>query len=141
MRVTNHAGLALIKECEGFRDKAYADTGGVFTIGWGHIKGVKQGDTCTISQAERWLELDLTDAEAAVSRIVKSPLSDNAFAALVSFTFNLGPGALQTLLSHGIENVPKQMLRWDHDNGKQIPGLTKRRLKESQLWSMNNEVS
>lgn len=135
-RIINHAGLALIKESEGYRDVAYRDTGGVFTLGWGHTKGVKQGDTCNPSQAEYWLEQDLMDAEAAVSKYAKAPLTDNQFAALVSFTFNLGPGALQTLLSHGIENVPTQMLRWDHDNGKQIPGLTKRRLRESELWRM-----
>ena len=135
-RIINYAGLALIKEAEGYRDHAYLDTGGVATLGFGHVKGVKMGDTCNPSQAEYWLEQDLLDAEAAVSKYAKAPLTDNQFAALVSFTFNLGPGALQTLLSHGIENVPTQILRWDHDNGKQIPGLTKRRLRESELWRM-----
>lgn len=135
-RIINYAGLALIKEAEGYRDHAYQDGGGVWTIGYGHTRGVKQGDTCNPSQAEYWLEQDLLDAEAAVCKLVKTPLTDNQFAALVSFTFNLGPGALQTLLSHGIENVPTQILRWDHDNGKQIPGLTKRRLSEHNLWLM-----
>ena len=135
-RIINYAGLALIKEAEGFRDKAYLDTGGVWTIGYGHTKGVHQFQECTPEQAEYWLEADLESAEAAVSKYAKAPLTDNQFAALVSFTFNLGPGALQTLLSHGIENVPTQILRWDHDNGKQIPGLTKRRLRESELWRM-----
>ena len=135
-RIINYAGLALIKEAEGYRDHAYLDGGGVPTIGYGHVKGVKMGDTCNPSQAEYWLEADLMDAEAAVSKYAETPLTDNQFAALVSFTFNLGPGALQTLLSHGIENVPTQILRWDHDNGKVIPGLTTRRHKEAALWSM-----
>jgi len=135
-RSINYAGLALIKESEGYRDHAYQDTGGVWTIGYGHTRGVKQGDTCNPSQAEYWLEHDLEAAEAAVSKYAKAPLTDNQFAALVSFTFNLGPGALQTLLSHGIENVPTQILRWDHDNGTVVPGLTTRRHKEAALWSM-----
>jgi len=140
-RIINHAGLALIKESEGYRDHAYADTGKVWTIGYGHTKGVKQGDICNPAQAEHWLEEDLVSAESDVSRLVKAPLTDNQFAALVSFTFNLGAGALQTMLSHGIDKIPTQMLRWDHDNGKVQPGLTNRRHKEAILWSINNEIS
>jgi lysozyme len=135
-RIINYAGLALIKESEGYRDHAYADTGGVWTIGYGHTKGVKQGDICNPSQAEYWLEQDLMSAESDVARLVKTVLTDNQFAALVSFTFNLGAGALQTLLSHGIDNITKQILRWDHDNGEVKPGLTKRRHKEASLWCM-----
>lgn len=135
-RLINSAGLALIKEYEGCRLEAYLDIGGVPTIGYGHVHGAKMGDTCSHMQAEDWLEADLMTAEAAVSECVKDHVTDNQFAALVSFTFNLGKSSLQKLLSHGIDAIPAQILRWDHDNGKEIEGLKRRRKAEANLWSM-----
>lgn len=135
-RLINSAGLALIKECEGLRLEPYLDTGNVWTCGFGHVKGVNQFTHCTPEIAEAWLESDLQNAEEAVCDHVKDHISDNQFAALVSFTFNLGEGALKKLLAHGIDAVPTQILKWDHDNGNVIPGLTKRRKAESNLWSM-----
>jgi lysozyme len=141
-RIINYAGLALIKEAEGYRDHAYQDTGGVWSIGYGHTRGVKQGDTCNPSQAEYWLEADLMDAEAAVSKLVKVPLTDNQFAALVSFVFNVGSSQLEksTLLRKlnegGYDLVPACLKSWIFDNGKVQPGLVKRRASEAALWSI-----
>lgn len=145
-RIINYTGLALIKEAEGFRAKAYLDTGGVATIGYGHTRGVRMGDTCTPEQAEYWLEADLEAAEAAVSKLVKVPLSDNQFAALVSFVFNIGEPQfskstlLRKLNEGGYDLVPACLKSWIFDNGKVQPGLVKRRASEVALWSMKNGV-
>jgi lysozyme len=135
------AGMNLLKEVEGLRYRAYFDTGGVATIGYGHTKGVKPGMTCTAEQAEEWLEQDLLMAEASVGDLVKVPLTDNQFSALVSFTFNLGPTALANstllkLLNAGdYKAIPAQMVRWKYDNGRMILGLAHRRDLEAALWS------
>src|SRR6185312_14346538 len=93
-RMINAAGLALVRAHEGLRLESYQDSVGVWTIGYGHTKGVQPGQTCSQHQADEWLEQDLIEAENAVSKLVKVPLTDNQFAALVSFTFNLGAGKL-----------------------------------------------
>lgn len=140
-RLINSAGLALIKECEGLRLTPYLDTGGVWTCGYGHIKGVTEHTHCTPEIAEAWLEADLQDAEEAVSALVKVKLTDNQFAALVSFVFNVGRGALakSTLLRKlnegGYDLVPACLKSWIFDNGKVIKGLVKRRAAEAALWS------
>lgn len=141
-RVINSAGLALIKEYEGLRLEPYKDGNGVLTVGWGHTRGVDEHTHCTPEIAEFWLESDLMDAEDAVSRLVKVPLTDNQFAALVSFTFNEGQGKLagSTLLKKlnegGYDLVPACLKSWIFVNGKQSPGLVRRRNAESTLWSM-----
>lgn len=142
MRVINSAGLALIKESEGLRLEPYKDTGGVWTCGYGHIKGVTEHTHCTPEIAEAWLEADLMSAEEAVSDLVKVKLSDNQFAALVCFVFNVGAAALgkSTLLKKlnegGYDLVPACLRSWIFDNGKVIAGLVKRRNAEATLWSI-----
>lgn len=141
-RLINSAGLALIKEYEGYVGHAYLDTGGVPTIGYGHTRGVKMGASCTPEQAEAWLQEDLASAEADVSKLVKVPLTDNQFSALVSFTFNLGgaqlgKSTLLKLLNAGnYAGAGSQFQFWVFDNGKKLPGLIKRRAAEAALWSM-----
>lgn len=135
-RAINSSGLAIIKEYEGLRLEAYQDTSGIWTIGYGHTHGISQGDKCSEIYADVYLRQDCETAEKAVCEIVKAPITDNEFSALVSFTFNLGRIALLKLISHGIDAVPVQILKWDHDDGKVLPGLTKRRQAEAALWSM-----
>lgn len=141
-RHINPAGLALIKEYEGYEGHAYLDTGGVPTIGYGHTRGVKMGASCTPEQAEVWLREDLASAEADVSKLVKVPLTDNQFAALVSFTFNLGGAQLgkSTLLKFlnagNYAGAGSQFQFWVFDNGKKLAGLIKRRAAEAALWSV-----
>src|SRR5262245_12639546 len=97
MMKTSQAGMGLIEEFEGCILHAYPDpaTGGApWTIGYGHTAGVQPGDTCSREQALDWLRKDLAWAEAAVNRLVAVPLEQHQFDALVSFTFNLGQGAL-----------------------------------------------
>lgn len=141
-RLINSAGLALIKEYEGLRLEPYKDTGCIWTCGFGHTKGVTEHTHCTPEIAEAWLESDLQEAEEAVSHLVSVRLTDNQFAALVSFAFNLGRGALakSTLLKKlnegGYELVPACIKSWVFDNGKLIPGLVRRRNAEATLWGM-----
>lgn len=143
MRVINSAGLALIKESEGLRLEPYKDMGGIWTCGYGHTKGVTEFTHCTPEIAEAWLEADLMSAEEDVSRLVKVPLTDNQFAALVCFTFNVGAAALgkSTLLRKlnegGYTLVPACLRSWIFDNGRVVDGLKKRREREANLWSMS----
>lgn len=140
-RLINSAGLDLIKKAEGLRLQPYLDTGGVWTCGYGHIRGVTEHTHCTPEIAEAWLEADLQHAEESVSDLVKVKLTDNQFAALVSFTFNVGRGALakSTLLRKlnegGYSLVPACLKSWIFDNGKVIKGLVARRDAECNLWS------
>lgn len=121
---------------EGIRTKAYLDTGGVPTIGVGHTKGVKMGMVATLDQIDKWLEEDLADAEADVERLVKVPLNQNMFDALVSFVFNLGGtqlagSTLLKLLNQGLyKDAADQFPRWNKDNGVVLNGLVKRRARE-----------
>ena len=140
---TSDGGIALVQEFEGCVLQAYPDpaTGGApWTIGYGHTRGVRPGDTCTREQALAWLRDDLADAEAAISSLVKVPLNQNQFDALVSFTYNLGRGNLASstllrLLNAGnYVDVGAQFLRWNRGPHGPMPGLTRRRAAERALF-------
>lgn len=132
-QTTNDAGLQLIESFEGLRLNSYQDSVGVWTIGYGHTQGVKQGQTITQQQAQAFLQQDLGVAEGAVNRLGLT-LTDNQFAALVSFTFNLGAGNLNKLLKNGLAAVPDRILLFDHAGGRALPGLTRRRQAERALY-------
>lgn len=139
MRISQN-GIDLIKRFEGCRTKAYQDTGGVYTIGWGHIKGVKRGDTAMLAECEKFLQDDLADAEEALSDLVKVPLHQNQYDALCAFVFNVGKkrfesSTLLKKLNAGLfDQAAAQFLRWIYDNGKVITGLVNRRQSESDLF-------
>lgn len=141
-RAINSAGLALIKEAEGLRLEAYLDTADppIWSIGYGHTRGVKKGGTCSQSQAEDLLEGDLLVAEAEVQRCVKVPLTDNQYSALVCFAFNEKDFHKSTLLKKlnagEYETVPTELKRWIWSGGHITAGLVKRRNAESILWSL-----
>jgi lysozyme len=131
----------LTKDSEGLELHAYQDSGGVWTIGWGHTGAdVKPGAVITEAEAETLLMDDLTHAGNAVNRRVTVQLSENEFDALTDFTFNLGEGALagSTLLklvnqSKMIE-ASEEFGKWVHAGGKVLPGLVKRRAAEQELF-------
>lgn len=138
-------GLALIKQFEGLRLKAYDDSVGVWTIGYGTIRypsgiKVKRGDTITEEQATAYLLHDVSRFENAVNKLVKVKLTQNQYDALVSFTYNLGEGnlAASTLLkklnSGDYIGAAKEFLRWNRAGGKVLAGLTKRRKAEHDLF-------
>ena len=138
---TSESGRKLIAEHEGIKLSAYKCSAGVWTIGFGHTNGVTKDTRCTIEQAHEWLSDDLADAELAVRNLVKVPLNQNQFDALVSFTFNLGAGALSrsTLLKHlnagNYSAAAGQFKLWNMAGGKPVLGLTRRRAAEADLFN------
>jgi GH24 family phage-related lysozyme (muramidase) len=160
----NDAGLELVKEFEGLHSRvfksgprrgqlvpdggvtAYFDPVRVPTIGWGNIDSVNAADVdvkvITLLEAENLLRSDLQGAEDAVSNLITVDLNDNEFSALVSFTFNLGAGALQdsTLrrrLNRGDARVSianDEFKKWVLAGGKVLLGLVRRRQAERDLF-------
>lgn len=147
MRKINKAGLDIIKSFEGLKLKPYLCPAGIPTIGYGTIrypngKPVTLNDPpITEKQAEAYLLHDVREKAAGVERLVKVKLNDNEFSALVSFAYNVGLGAFggSTLLKLLNANADKvavadQLLRWNKANGKELPGLTRRRQAERALF-------
>lgn len=136
----------LVKSFEGLRLEPYKCSAGVPTIGYGTTKypnGVfvgMQDPEITAGYAEQYLKHDLGKFEAGVTKVVTVPLSQNQFDALVSFSYNLGLGALKgstllKLLNAGKPSeAAKEFPRWNKAGGKELAGLTKRRLAEQALF-------
>ncbi|MGL4673928.1 MAG: lysozyme [Wohlfahrtiimonas sp.] len=142
---TDKKGIELIKEFEGCKLKAYQDSVGVWTIGYGHTKGVKKGDVITQDQANQFLIEDLADAENAVNRLVEVEINQDMFDALVSFTYNLGSGNLSKstllrLLNQGrYSEASDQFLIWNKAGGVVLNGLVRRRKAEQKLFRSGKE--
>ncbi len=139
MRISEK-GIELIKSFEGLRLEAYLDSVAVPTIGYGHTRGVKLGQTITQEQADALLEEDIHEFELAIQRLVHVNLTQNQFDALVSFTFNLGIGSLKqsTLLKKlnagDITGAANEFNRWVYAGGKKLTGLVKRRSAERLMF-------
>ena len=139
MKVSEN-GLRLIKEFEGLRLKAYQDSVGIWTIGYGHTAGVKEGDVITEEQATEFLRDDAIFAEQCVSNSIRVPVTQNEFDALVAFTFNVGCGnfrksTLLAKLNEGdYEAAAREFHRWNKAGGQVLAGLTRRRAAEAQLF-------
>ncbi|MCG7598862.1 lysozyme [Halomonas sp. McH1-25] len=137
---TSDRGVELIKEFEGCRLRAYQDSAGVWTIGYGSTTDVEPGDCITPEAAERLLRRDLQEAEETVEALVKVPLNQCQFDALVSFAFNLGYGNLSssTLLrklnAHNYSGAQAEFKRWIYAGGQKLAGLERRREAEAQLF-------
>lgn len=137
----------IIAQFEGLRLKAYQDTAGVWTIGYGTTKNpdtgqkIKEGDTITKAKALDWLKKDTAAFKAGVEKLVKVSVNDNQLAALTSLAYNIGLTAFgrSTLLRYLNSNVAKeqvaaQFLRWNRSGGQIVRGLTIRRKLESDLF-------
>ena len=139
------AGLELLKKSEGFRDRTYTDLAGFRTIGFGHRQapGETYSGGISLAQAEKILATDVLLAELAVTRLVRVPLTQGQFDALVDFAFNLGAGRLasSTLLKYlnagKYDAAAWQLLAWDHAGHEEVPGLKLRREAEFRLWCPN----
>ncbi len=138
--ITSQKGIDLIKGFEGCRLKAYKCPAGIWTIGYGHTSGVKEGQAITFSQAEEFLKQDLKRFETSVRSLVTVAITQNQFDALVSFCYNLGAGALKTStllkkLNNGDYNgAAEEFDRWVYANGKKLQGLVRRRAAEKELF-------
>ena len=140
MEITNE-GINLIKKFEGLKLESYLCPAGVWTIGYGHTKGVKKGDKITQLEADNFLKEDLISFEKGVTRLIKSNINQNQFDALVSFAFNLGLANLKksTLLKKVNSNpndrtIVDEFIKWIYAGGKQLEGLKKRRQAEAYLY-------
>ena len=132
---TSKNGINLIKRFEGCRLKAYKCPAGVWTIGYGHTQGVKQGDAITQEQADSWLRYDLRIFELHVKNNVKYRLNQNQFDALVSFTYNCGLKNLKTLIANrNLEQIGNAIIKYNKANGKILQGLVNRRKAEQTLF-------
>lgn len=141
---TSPKGIALLKEFEGLRLKAYQCPGGVWTIGYGHTAGVKPGMLITKAQAEEYLKADLIAFERYLNGLGLA-LNQNQFDALVSFIYNVGTGnfSSSTLLRKVRANpqdnsIMDEFLRWVYSKGRVLPGLQHRRLAEMKLYFSND---
>ncbi|RYY41672.1 MAG: hypothetical protein EOO08_00665 [Chitinophagaceae bacterium] len=140
-----------IKSHEGFKLKAYQDSAGIWTIGYGSIlyedqSKVKPGDQITPDRAEALLAMEVEEKSETVKRMIQNPqLNQNQFDALVSFAYNVGTEALRgsTLLRRvnadpTDPSIREAFLMWNkaHVDGKlvEIDGLTKRRDEEADLY-------
>lgn len=131
------SGLKLIADHEGLRTKAYQDSGGVWTIGYGHTATARPGMKISKEEALRLLERDIRRFEACVEETVRVPLTQQQFNALVSLAFNRGCGGFRNA------DLVDELNRGDFDaatrrwlttavtvNGKRLGGLVKRRRNE-----------
>jgi len=158
-------GVEIIKSFEGLEDgnpatanlDPYICPGGYWTIGWGHaiidangrlLEGPsKKASACavypqgiSIADARVILNDDVRKFSVGIENLVKVPVSDTWFCALLSFAFNVGLGnlgasTLLRLLNQGqADAVPGQFLRWTRSKGQELPGLKRRRTAEADLW-------
>ena len=137
------AGLQLIRQSEGFRDRVYNDVAGNPTIGYGHLVRPNESfpNGITEDQANSILDEDVLQAEQTVNLLVKVALTQGQFDALVDFVFNMGAGrfAGSTLLrdlnlaQYGA--AAEQLILWDHAGGAVVAGLKARREAEVALFN------
>lgn len=168
-RKVNDEGMRLLKQWEGLVLYAYDDADGSrprrriqpgdpvrgkLTIGYGHTRTVQPGMTITEGEADRLFREDLAPCEAAVEQVVRVPISDNQFAALVSFAYNLGHS---TTPGSPLANIATTLNKGDYAgavrrlglyvkqrvNGKlvTVPGLVNRRAAEAGLWARGDFVA
>lgn len=141
-------GLDLIKEFEGLSLKAYLCPAGVWTIGYGHTKGVYPRMVITQELAEKFLIDDVWNFEREVESLVHVLVTQGQFDALVSFAYNvgtdidsdtvaegLGDSTLLRKLNNGdIRGSSEEFVKWNKSNKRVVPGLTRRRIAERELF-------
>lgn len=141
-------GLDLIKQFEGLRLKAYLCPAGVWTVGYGHTKGVYPGMVITEELADKFLIDDVWNFEREVESLVHVPVTQGQFDALVSFAFNvgsdidedniaegLGDSTLLRLLNRGdYAGASDEFRKWNKSKGRVERGLTRRRAAERELF-------
>jgi GH24 family phage-related lysozyme (muramidase) len=135
----SRVGIDLIKSFEGCELHAYKCAAGVWTIGYGHTAGVKEGDKITHSQADAFLAQDLNHFEDGVMELIRRA-TQSQFDAMVSFAFNLGLGNLRksTLLKYHNKGLyldaAAQFGCWKYAQGRVLLGLVRRREAERKLY-------
>lgn len=129
-----------VKQFEGRELKAYQCSAGKWTIGYGHTKGVQEGDEISASEAEQLLVEDLTAIADDLNRLVNVPVSEGQYIALLSLAFNVGASAVKksTLLFHlnhkRYDEAAAEFDKWIYAGGKVSEGLKRRRAAERALF-------
>lgn len=139
---TSENGINLIKKFEGCSLASYKCPAGVYTIGYGHTKGVKNLDKITQEEAEKLLLEDIRIFETTINTFVVPvcELNQNEFDALVSLVFNIGIGnfknstMLKKLQARDKEGAAKQFDFWVYAKRIKLAGLVKRRQAEKELF-------
>lgn len=149
MRKPTPAARDEIKREEALRLVAYRDFKGIWTIGYGHTRGVTAGQRITEQQAIDFLDEDIAEALRTIYRHLPVELIESlpvkCYDALVSFIFNVGEQAFRNIrtgartefyraITTDIALVPKQMQRWVYSGDKKAPGLVTRRGREAGMW-------
>lgn len=140
-----HSAVAthMVASFEGLELKAYTDQRGIWTLGYGHTSGVKEGDTCTPVQALGWLSGDLSVADRCLTwalNDVLATLNQNEWDALVSLTFNIGCASIygstvrREIRAGNFPLAAGAFLLWNKVHGQVDPGLVKRRAAERALF-------
>ncbi len=148
-RILSKAGLMFIMQHEGCRLSAYKDVGGVYTIGYGHTKGVKAGMVIDEFTAEQFLVNDVAEVEKQVNKIDalgNYNFNQSQFDSLCSFTFNAGYGNLVKLtkingVKRSISEIAKAIPYYNKVNGKEVKGLSNRRNDEVMLFTSEDNVN
>lgn len=138
------AGIDLIKQFESLRLDAYLCPAGVWTIGWGHTAGVREGMQITGDLADGLLRADVERVEQGLASVILVPLTQGQYDALVSLCFNLRGGAqrlpsiaprlVAKINSGDSTGAAQEFLDIDRANGKVLPGLVRRREAEKSLF-------
>jgi lysozyme len=142
---TNKAGVALIKSYEQCRLKAYRDSAGVWTVGWGlttaaGLIDVRSATTLTQQEADNYFVLALIKFEQEVAAVLKRTPTDNQFSAMVSLAYNIGGTAFRTssvcrFFNDGKSQQAADSFRlWNKSGGKVSAGLISRRESERALF-------
>ena len=141
MMQISEKGLDLIRKFEGLRLDTYDCPAGKLTIGYGHTgSDVKPGLIIDAQKATALLMEDVKRFEKSVNELVKVPMTQGMFDALVCFAFNLGAGSLKssTLLAklnaNDKQGAADEFLKWNKAQGKVLDGLTARRSGERELF-------
>ncbi|NHB89589.1 lysozyme [Photorhabdus tasmaniensis] len=133
-------GLKALKRYEGCSLTAYRCPANVWTIGYGHTRGVKPGDAITDEQATQFLLEDLAPVYITIETNVKVPLTQGQFDALCSFIFNCGASAfvrstlLKKLNAGDYRGAADELMRWNMAGGRVLPGLNARRASERSMF-------
>jgi len=145
--------LPLVARFEGCRLSPYQDSGGVWTIGFGYVYltdgSMVSADTPPITQTKAMslLRLVLSSTASRVDALLPASATDNQRAALYSFAYNEGVGALEhstllrLFLAGQIENAAQQFLAWVYADGQKLAGLVTRREIERDVFLGTNLVA
>lgn len=129
-----------VKQWEGRELKAYRCSAGVWTIGYGHTEGVKEGDTISPSEADALLVEDLRKHAEALAPYVNAPVTRGQYIAMLSLAFNVGVSAVKksSLLRfvnlRKTEDAAAEFDKWIYAGGKESDGLKARRAREKALF-------